>query len=61
MYDGERVYVGHKQAVHIDQLMNVPWCVIDGERRTIESSSASQSENIEESKIEERLEALGYR
>lgn len=52
---------GHPPNVYVDELLTVPWMVVDGERRTIQTEPPIDSERLPENKIEERLRALGYR
>ncbi len=52
---------GHPPNVYVDELLTVPWMVVDGERRTIQTEPPIDSERLPKNKIEERLRALGYR
>lgn len=55
---------GHPYGVHAEALVKVPWFVIQGsDRREIKSDPPVESddENLSDEKLEDRLEALGYR
>jgi len=59
---------GHPYGVHTEELVKVPWFILEGEtrreiRREIRSEPAIESddENISETELEDQLEALGYR
>ena len=53
---------GHPPGIYTDELVTVPWLVIEcGERREITvEEPKSNSENIDEKTVEDRLEDLGY-
>lgn len=55
---------GHPYGVHAEELVKVPWFVIQGSnRREISSDSPVESndETVSDEELEDRLEALGYR
>lgn len=52
---------GHPPDLFIDPLIVVPWFVIEGSRRTIEAADPVTSERTGEAKVQDRLEALGYK
>lgn len=54
---------GHPRGIYTEELVKVPWLVVDGEgRREIEAEQPQQSDqqDIESSVVAERLEHLGY-
>jgi len=52
----------HYGGIREPELMNVPWLVIEGDkRRTIQSEPESAGIDMDESTIESQLEALGYK
>lgn len=53
---------GHPYGVHAEELVKVPWFVIEGEsRREVQPDPPVERERISEETVDERLEALGYR
>lgn len=53
---------GHPHGIYTDELVNVPWHVVDGERRTIETESPVEHRNdTADDVVAERLADLGYR
>lgn len=63
---GDRLYpipvlgYGHPPDLFLDPLIVVPWFVIDGQRREIESDDPVRSDRLSEELVQDRLEALGY-
>lgn len=65
---GERTFpvplsvYGHPVGIRNDELVEVPWAVVqNGPRRTITEGAADSSASDDEETVEDRLEALGYR
>lgn len=59
--DGLRDWLGiggHKPRLRFPGLVEVPWAVIDGERRKIRTGDVTEAAG---DKVEDRLEQLGYR
>lgn len=54
-----RLY-GHKTGIRHPKLVEVPWAVVDGNRRRIRDEGVSIGE-IDHDKVEEQLEMLGYK
>lgn len=60
---GERAYpipireYGHPRGIYIPELVNVPWLICDGDRKTITEGEPSQ---IDMTDVTERLRDLGY-
>jgi len=53
---------GHPYGVHMEELMKVPWFIVEnGSRRDIVADTPRDQETVSEKKIESRLEALGYK
>jgi hypothetical protein len=55
---------GHPYGVHTEELVKVPWFVVEGEtRREVRADppTESDSEGLSKTELEDRLEALGYR
>jgi hypothetical protein len=54
--------VGHPEGKHIKSLIEVPWLVYEsGDRKMIEDGEVnSQSRDIDDTKIHNRLDDLGY-
>lgn len=54
---------GHPWGVYCEELVEVPWFLIQGERRSITEEPPVEAKNAEYSNevIKERLESLGYR
>lgn len=52
---------GHPPNIYVDDLLTVPWFVVDRDRRTIKPDAPITSDRIQEETTEDRLEALGYR
>ncbi|WMT06720.1 hypothetical protein NP511_15165 [Natrinema thermotolerans] len=53
---------GHPYGVHAEELVKVPWFVVEGDgRREIRSEPPVERESVDEETVDERLEALGYR
>ena len=60
------VEILHPDKTYIDELVRVPWLIVDGERRDITSGTPiTEDDNISDMKptstTEEQLKALGYR
>lgn len=56
-----RTNYGHPPSLYSKQLRQVPWLEIEsGNRRNIVSEKPIEIENVDEKKINENLEALGY-
>lgn len=53
---------GHPRGIYTEQLVKVPWLIIDGKRREIieEEPAESEQTTTADDVVEERLEALGY-
>lgn len=52
---------GHPHSIYTEQLVNVPWLVVDGQRREITAEeSVGTTTNVADEVVEERLENLGY-
>jgi len=63
---GEEVWgiplFGHFAGLYREELIKVPWQIIEGdERRKITSGEASNMNNVDPDKLNERLKALGYK
>jgi hypothetical protein len=52
---------GHPRDFFVDELVEVPWYIIDGDRRSTTSDPPITGNNVDESVIEDRLASLGYR
>lgn len=52
---------GHPTDFPHPNLLKVPWVEIDGDRRKVSSDSPIESQNMEESVVNDRLDALGYK
>lgn len=55
---------GHPYGVHTEELVKVPWFIVEGEaRRKIQADPPVENEvnSVSEAKLEDKLEALGYR
>ncbi len=53
---------GHPYGVHAEELVKVPWFVIEGDgRREVQAEPPVEQETVDEEIVDERLEALGYR
>jgi hypothetical protein len=55
---------GHPYGVHTEELVVVPWFVVEGETRRemrADSPVESDGESVSDEELEDRLEALGYR
>jgi len=55
---------GHPYGVHTEELVKVPWFVMQGsDRREVSADSPVESndESVSDEELEDRLEALGYR
>ena len=55
---------GHPYGVHVEELVKVPWFVIEGSnRRTIRSDPPVEGDDgrVSDEELKDRLEALGYR
>ncbi|MDB2270856.1 hypothetical protein PM032_07450 [Halorubrum ezzemoulense] len=55
---------GHPYGVHTEELVKVPWFIMDGSNRkeiSADSPVKSNDESVSDEKLEDRLEALGYR
>ena len=51
---------GHKSGIRYPDLVDVPWAVVDGNRRRIVNEGVSTTDS-DTDKIESQLEALGYK
>jgi hypothetical protein len=52
----------HYSHVRVPELVNVPWLVIeDGKRREIKEAQSTEDAELDDSCIDEQLEALGYK
>lgn len=51
---------GHPQGIYIRNLVSVPWLVQEGVRREVRGDGGEGNNRIEEEKIKNRLQALGY-
>jgi hypothetical protein len=56
---GMRLY-GHPRGHRHPDLVEVPWAVLDGERREVTDEGTNRAEAVEEAVVADRLEALGY-
>lgn len=56
-------YFGHPEGVYVEELIKVPWHIINsGPRRDIEREAPNQNESgVHAQKIDEHLSALGYK
>ncbi|OYR41137.1 hypothetical protein DJ75_14355 [Halorubrum sp. Eb13] len=55
---------GHPYGVHTEELVKVPWFIMDRSNRkeiSADSPVKSNDESVSDEKLEDRLEALGYR
>lgn len=53
---------GHPYGVHAEELVKVPWFVIEGEsRREITADPPVEGDSVSGEELEDRLSALGYR
>jgi len=53
---------GHPYGVHTEELVRVPWFIIEsGSRRDITEDTPQNQKTVPEKEIESRLESLGYR
>ncbi len=53
---------GHPYGVHAEELVKVPWFVVEGDgRREVRPEPPVEQESVDEETVDERLEALGYR
>ncbi|WP_336135345.1 hypothetical protein [Natronomonas amylolytica] len=54
---------GHPRGIYTEELVKVPWLVIDDERRRIvaEEPVASDDDDVADGLVQERLQNLGYR
>lgn len=53
---------GHPERIHLDRLITIPWLVNEGDRREVVAGrSAEDGHAIDDSVVDECLEALGYR
>lgn len=52
---------GHPRDLFVDELVEVPWYVVDGERRPTKPDPPAARDGLDEATVEDRLEALGYR
>ena len=55
-----RLY-GHPAGVRVSALIEVPWAVLEGERRTVRDEGTTPVGTADEAAMNERLRALGYR
>lgn len=51
---------GHPLGIYVPGLVEVPWVVIEGERRDVERGEAAEQGAVDEEEVHERLRALGY-
>jgi bisphosphoglycerate-independent phosphoglycerate mutase (AlkP superfamily) len=52
---------GHPYGVHTEELLKVPWFVVDSDdRRNVSSDPPVDLESISDETVDERLDALGY-
>ncbi len=52
---------GHPRGIYTDQLVEVPWLVVDGDRRTIVSEAPAETRaEVADEVVTDRLEQLGY-
>jgi hypothetical protein len=51
---------GHPPGIHTPELVEVPWLVIDDDRREITAGAVSASADVEDDVVEQRLRDLGY-
>jgi hypothetical protein len=56
---GLRLY-GHPRRHRHPDLVEVPWAVLDGERRELVDEGTTSASEIDETVVADRLEALGY-
>lgn len=52
---------GHPPDLFVDALIEVPWFVVAGDRRDIEAEEPVRSDRPDEDRVDDRLEALGYK
>jgi len=53
---------GHPYGVHTEELVRVPWFIVEnGSRRDINGDTPQDQETVSDKEIESRLEALGYK
>ncbi|WP_226377452.1 hypothetical protein [Haloterrigena turkmenica] len=53
---------GHPYGVHAEELVKVPWFVVEGDdHREVRPEPPVERESVDEDTVDERLEALGYR
>ncbi len=51
---------GHPSGLRSRELVEVPWLIIDGERKKVTAEEPNGYESIDDSIVEDRLTALGY-
>jgi len=52
---------GHPHGLYTDQLVRVPWLVVDGDRRNIVAEPPVETETAtDDAVVADRLEQLGY-
>jgi hypothetical protein len=51
---------GHPRSVYTEQLVKIPWLVIDGDRRNIRREEPESQTEVADEVVTERLEDLGY-
>lgn len=56
---GMRLY-GHPRGHRHPDLVEVPWAVLDGERRDVTDEGTAQATAVDDDVVADRLEALGY-
>ncbi|MFD1513767.1 hypothetical protein [Halomarina rubra] len=56
---GMRLY-GHPRGHRHPDLVEVPWAVLDGERRAVTDEGTTRTEAVDDDVVTDRLEALGY-
>jgi len=53
---------GHPQGIYTEELVKVPWLVVDGdERREIIAGESTHRADVDDTIVEDRLEDLGYK
>ena len=51
---------GHPRGLHKRELLEVPWLVVDGERREHIAEPPVEQDSVDDEVVEERLADLGY-
>lgn len=52
---------GHPPNLYVDELVQVPWFVVNGERREITAEPPERHDDISQDVVEDRLQSLGYK